>query len=70
MDTTAAALRPTILVPRGRRIAAAALLVAAVSMPLTGTGTALGATHAPAQAKVAALADSVAAVVSTGKNDI
>jgi hypothetical protein len=56
--------------PRGRGLATAALLVAAVSVPLTGTGTALGATHAPPQAKVAAVADALATVVTAGKNDI
>jgi hypothetical protein len=78
--TTAAAIRPlsaTFAAPRtasqrqrGHRLAAAAVLLAALSIPITGAGSALGATHAPAQSKVAAVADAVIGAVATGKHHV
>jgi hypothetical protein len=62
--------RPSVRVPRARRVAATALLAAAASMPLTGVGTALGADHAPAQVKVAALADPVPVGLAVAKHDV
>jgi hypothetical protein len=44
--------------------------VAAFSIPVTGTGSALAAEHAPAHVKVAAVADAVVGPVATGKNDV
>jgi hypothetical protein len=55
---------------RGHRVAAVALVLAAFSIPVTGTGSALAATHAPAHVRVAAVADSVVGVVATGKHDV
>jgi hypothetical protein len=57
-------------VRRSHRFAAAALVLAALSIPVTGTGSALAATHAPAHVRVAAVADSVVGVVATGKHDV
>ena len=78
--TTAAALRPLPVTfsashaaarrQRSHRLAAATLVLAALSIPVTGAGSALGATHAPAHVKVAAVADAVVGVVPTGKRDV
>ena len=78
--TTTAALRPLSASfaatgtpsrgQRSRRLVAAALVLAALSIPITGAGSALGATHAPAQVKVAAVADSVIGAVATGKHHV
>ena len=78
--TTTAALRPLSASfaatgtpsrgQRSRRLAAAALVLAALSIPVTGAGSALGATHAPARAKVAAVADGVIGAVATGKHHL
>ena len=77
MTTAALAPRPAPLAAlhaplrrRGHRVAAAALVLAALSIPVTGTGSALAATHAPAHVRMAAVADSVLGVVATGKNDV
>jgi hypothetical protein len=70
MTTAAATLSPQPTRTLRRRIAATALLVAALSIPVTGAGSALGATHAPAHVKVAAVADGVVGVVATGKHDV
>jgi len=64
------AARPAPFQRRGHRVAAAALVLAALSIPVTGTGSALAATHAPAHVRVAAVADSVVGVVATGKDDV
>jgi hypothetical protein len=55
---------------RGQRLASAALVLAAFSIPVTGTGSALAAEHAPAHVKVVAVADAVVGPVATGKNDV
>jgi hypothetical protein len=76
MTTAALALRPVPLVARraplrrSHRVAAAVLVLAALSIPVTGTGSALAATHAPAHVKVAATADSVVGAVATGKRHV
>ena len=77
MTTAALALRPAALavrrapsLRRSHRVAAAALVLAAFSIPVTGTGSALAAEHASAHVKVAAVADSVLGVVATGKHDV
>ena len=67
---TSAALRPVSFRQRSHRLAATALVLAGLSIPLTGTGRAVGATHAPAQVKVAAVADAVVGAVATGKHDV
>ena len=64
------AARPAPFQRRGHRFAAAALVLAALSIPCTGTGSALAATHAPAHVRVAAVADSVVGAVATGKDDV
>ncbi len=69
-STRSAALRPVSARQRGHRLAAATLVLAALSIPVTGAGSALGATHAPARVKVAAVADAVVGVVATGKHDV
>jgi hypothetical protein len=56
--------------PRARRFAAAALLAPAVSMPLTRVGTALGADHALAHVKVAALFDAIPLALFVAKHDV
>ena len=70
LPTRTAAARPTSVRQRSHRAAAAAVTASALSIPVTGAGSALGATHAPAQVKVAAVADAVVGVVATGKNDV
>lgn len=55
---------------RGQKLAATALVLAAFSIPVTGTGSALAAEHAPAHVKVAAVTDSLVGVVAGGKNDV
>jgi hypothetical protein len=70
VSTRSAVLRPVSLRHRGRRFAAATLVVTALSIPVTGAGSALGATHAPAHLNVAAVADAVVGVVATGKHDV
>jgi hypothetical protein len=70
VSTRSAVLRPLSLRHRGHRLAAATLVLAALSIPVTGAGSALGATHAPAHLKVAAVADAVVGVVATGKYDV
>ena len=84
MTTAALALRPATLavrpatfavrrapsLRRSHRVAATALVLAAFSIPVTGTGSALAAEHAPAHVKVAAVADSVVGLVAAGKNDV
>jgi hypothetical protein len=70
LSTSPAALRPASLRQRSHRLAAATLVLAALSIPVTGAGSALGATHAPAHVKVAAVADTVVGVVATGKHDV
>ena len=77
MTTAALAPRPApssvlrAVSPRRRhRVAAAALVLAALSIPVTGTGSALAATHAPAHVRVAAVADTVVGVVASGKHDV
>ncbi|MEO6414204.1 MAG: hypothetical protein ABIO48_16570 [Pedococcus sp.] len=65
-----AALRPVSVRRRSHRLAAATLVLAALSIPVTGAGNALGATHAPAHVQVAAVADAVVGVVATGKYDV
>jgi len=69
-STAVASLHPSVRMPRAHRVAAAVLLVAAGSMPLTGVGTALGAEHAPAHVKVAALADALPVGLSVAKHDV
>ena len=63
-------LRPGAFRRRSHRRAAHALVLAGLTIPLTGAGSAVGATHAPAQVKVAAVADAVVGVVATGKHDV
>ena len=63
-------LRPVSVRQRSHRLTATALVLAGLSIPLTGAGSAVGATHAPAQVKVAAVADAVVGVVATGKHDV
>jgi hypothetical protein len=77
MTTAALAPRPAPTVTRrapflrrGRKVAAAALVLAAFTIPVTGTGSALAAEHAPAHVKVAAVTDSVVGLVPAGKNDV
>ena len=69
LSTRSAALRRRPA-PAQPRLAAAPLVLAALSIPVTGAGSALGATHAPAHVKVAAVADAVVGVVATGKHDV
>ena len=69
-SSATAHVRPFLRMPRAHRVAAAVLLVAAGTMPLTGVGTALGAEHAPAHVKVAALADAVPLGLSVAKHDV
>lgn len=65
------ALRPMAFRPRRtQRLAAGALALAALSIPVTGTGSALSATHAPAHVRVAAVADALVGAVAVGKNDV
>jgi hypothetical protein len=70
VSTRSVVLRPVSLRHRGHRFAAATLVLAALSIPVTGAGSALGATHAPAHLKVAAVADAVVGVIATGKHDV
>ena len=70
VSPTSAALRPVSFRRRSHRLAATALVLAGLTIPLTGAGSAVGATHAPAQVKVAAVADAVVGVVATGKHDV
>ncbi|GAA2158493.1 hypothetical protein [Pedococcus bigeumensis] len=77
MTTAAVAPRPAPLAARharrprrGPRVAGAALVLVALSIPVTGTGSALAATHAPAHLRMAAVADAVVGVVATGKHDV
>jgi hypothetical protein len=71
MDTAAATLRlPSLLSSRTRRLTAAVLLTAAVSVPLTGTGSALGAEHAPAHVTTAAVADAASTLFAVAKRDV
>jgi hypothetical protein len=69
-STTPAALRPVSSRQRSHRFAAAVLVLAGLSIPVTGAGSTVGATHAPAQVKVAAVADAVVGVVAAGKHDV
>jgi len=77
MTTAALAPRPDHSVAgrapflrRGQKLAATALVLAAFTIPVTGTGSALAAEHAPAHVKVAAVTDSLVGLVATGKNDV
>ena len=71
MDTTATALRlPSLLSNRTRRLTAAVLLTAAASVPLTGTGRAIGAPHAPTHVTTAAVADAAGSMVAVAKRDV
>jgi hypothetical protein len=81
MTTTALAPSPTSTRPtsqrplalrqrRTHRLAAGALVLAALSIPVTGTGSALAATHAPAHVRVAAVTDPLVGAVAVGKNDV
>ena len=62
--------RPAPFLRRCQKLAAVTLALAAFSIPVTGTGSALAAEHAPAHVKVAAVADSLVGLVATGKNDV
>jgi hypothetical protein len=55
-----------LVLPRARGFAAAAL-VAALSIPVTGAGSAIGAPHAPSLASTVAATDALTTPVSVGK---
>ena len=63
--TARAARRP--LLSRTRGLAAAAVLVAAFSIPVTGAGSAIGAPHAPSLASTVAATGALSTPVLVGK---
>jgi hypothetical protein len=59
--------RHHLVLPRARGLAAAAGLVAALSIPVTGAGSAIGAPHAPSLTSTVAATDALTTPVSVGK---
>ena len=67
MNLAAATLRRPLLSPRG--LTTAAVLVAALSVPVTRTGAAIEVLHAPPQVRVAAVS-TLLVIPTMGKLDV